>query len=47
MTTTIGRIPALQAAMAEQDVDVVVAGSTANMLYLLGYHALSVDRVTS
>jgi Xaa-Pro aminopeptidase len=41
------RLPALQAAMEEEGVDLVVVGPTANLRYLLGYRALSVDRLTT
>jgi Xaa-Pro dipeptidase len=41
-----GRIEALQSAMRERGVDLVVVGPTTNMRYLLGYKAMAVDRIT-
>jgi Xaa-Pro aminopeptidase len=43
---TSERIPALQAAMVDRSVDLVVVGPSANMRYLVGYRALAVDRIT-
>ena len=40
------RVRALQAAMREQAVDLVIVGPTANMRYLIGYRAAAMERVT-
>ena len=41
------RLAALQASMAERDIDLVVVGPTANLRYLLGYRPLAADRITT
>lgn len=41
------RLAALQTAMAERDVDLVVVGPSANLRYLLGYRPLAGDRITT
>lgn len=42
----MNRIGALQGAMAEHDLDLVVVGPTSNLRYLVGYRASAFERIT-
>jgi Xaa-Pro aminopeptidase len=45
-TLSVGRLAGLQGIMADQGIDLVVVGPTANLHYLLGYQAMAFDRLT-
>ncbi|MEX2324871.1 MAG: Xaa-Pro peptidase family protein [Nitriliruptoraceae bacterium] len=42
----MNRLARLQAVMARNDVDVFIAGPSADLAYLIGYHALPLERLT-
>jgi Xaa-Pro aminopeptidase len=44
--STVNRLPALQAAMTERNVDLVVVGPNANLRYVLGFEAMALERLT-
>jgi Xaa-Pro aminopeptidase len=44
--STVNRLSALQSAMTERNVDLVVVGPNANLRYVLGFEAMALERLT-